>query len=334
VGDDPGASSGGTPGAGADAGSEATSSSSSSSSSGSPSDGGVPPIAPDAAPPLGCPAQCLPSAPAGWKGPSAVYDGAPATKPAACPALYSEKLVDGAHQALANIPAASCGCGAAEFTGAKCSIAVAYYPSNNCSDALPVGDFMSIPGKTCSATAGVYQSFKIDGPATLTRGTCAFPFPTKTVTPPTFDKVNVACALPQDVACADRVGCVATPTPDPPFTRLCIHRDGDESCPSLDYAVRFVTHKSIVEGRTCTGCTGTTSQGTCGTTFDLSSTANCSVATGPADLTLGVCRAITSSHINVADIAASGIVCSPAAGSATAGGTVTSAEPVTFCCNK
>src|SRR5687768_2028633 len=61
---------------------------SSSSSSGDPGDGSVPDISPDAAPPVGCAQDCLPPAPAGWKGPSAVYDGPTAGKPTECTGQY------------------------------------------------------------------------------------------------------------------------------------------------------------------------------------------------------------------------------------------------------
>jgi hypothetical protein len=188
---------------------------------------------------------------------------------------------------------------------------------------------VDVPATTCFAIDG--ESVKINS-VTLSRGSCTFVGPKVSGPAPTFDKENVACGLPQHAVCTMKAECVATPIPEQPFTRLCIHKAGDESCPSLDYTARFVAHTSTLDERTCT-CAGNPSGGACGDTVQGFKLAGCS-ATGAGEIPFsGVCFSGAVNHVNVAKLAPTGtITCTGTiAGSA---GTVKDTDPVTFCCNK
>jgi hypothetical protein len=306
-------------GAGADAGSD-----------GDDRDTRVPDIAPDAAPPLNCPLGCLPPAPPGWTGPSAVFDDVVTAKPNACPPLYTVREVDAFHGLQAT--AAVCSCGQAAFAGANCTV------TRECSDAdcSVAGDVdvIDIKATPCVAT-GVGAGCVIGGPVIM-RGTCSYPSPTSTVAPVTFDKVNLACGLPQNASCQNRADCVAAPIPEAPFTRLCLHAPGDVSCPSFDYAARLVTFERVVDDRACkfAGCTGATAGGACGTKFAISTSAQCAAAAAANNtLGFGACNAAGTGNVfNLRALAPTGITCS--AGAATAAGGAISDGAVTFCCTR
>ena len=289
-------------------------------------DGGVPPLAPDAAPSLGCPLGCLPPAPPGWIGPSAIYDGPTAGRPASCPPVYvQEEIVAGEDVTAAP---ADCSCGAPTFTGTRCDATASFFTSSDCST-TPVTVDVRIPGfNECLARAS-YSGVRVTA-ATFVPGTCSFPNPTKTVTEPSFGRSTIACGLAQKASCDGRPDCTASPSPEGGFTRLCIHREGEQSCPSLDYSVRLIAYRGTVDGRECTPCTGTPT-GTCGSSVKFSSNTGCSIEIGDAGKT-GACLPTTGPGIDLRALAASNLGCTPSGGTPT--GDVTASDPITFCCNK
>lgn len=301
--------------------------------SGSASDGGS--LAPDAAPPAFCPLGCLPPAPSGWIGPSATFEGSEAAKPAACPAPYTQ-LVAEAHQGVAAGPAA-CACGAQSLTGAKCEADIELHSTIDCNTAVPLlaGTVSSDgPCLTITNSNGLTDHMIVGTPILTTRGTCSYPNPTKTLPAKTFENVKVACGLPQNAACEGRSDCVASPVPSAPFTRLCIHKDGDEPCPSQDYANRVLAFKAVSDTRDCAGCTGTPSGGACGGSYGFTSPAGACATTAPTTDAILTCRTNpgVGANVNGRALAPTGIVCTATGGGPT--GEVTSTEPVTFCCNR
>lgn len=144
------------------------------------------------------------------------------------------------------------------------------------------------------------------------------------------------CGLPQVASCNTRPDCVASPVPAQPFTRLCIHKDGDVPCPSADYADKFVAFKSIDDKRTCTACgTPTPTGGACGTAWGVSgSDLACATQAAPSDKTIGTCYSYPGigTHVNIGAAAPSAGTCTPTGGQATETATLTA--PVTFCCNR
>ena len=293
----------------------------------------APPVSPDAAPPANCPAGCLPPAPSGWTGPSVTYDGPDATKPTACPSPYTQLELEANQNTTA--PAAVCDCGAASFTGAKCTANVELWGTTGCNiGATLLEGVASSAGACLTVTNGTRAGLLVSTPM-LDRGTCTFPAPTKTLPPPTFDKTELACGLAQPAACTGRADCVASPTPPSPFTRVCIHKDGDQPCPSADFSKRFVAFKSLTDTRTCTACSGATAGGACGTAWGFTNTAaQCGVVVPPTTHQAGACVSNpgVGAHVNIGAMAPSGITCSPTGGTPT--GTVVESEAVTFCCDR
>jgi hypothetical protein len=337
VGDDPGTSTASADGATSSSTSSSSSGQTTSSSSGAttssssgatPDDSGVPPLDPDAAPSLGCPLGCLPPAPMGWVGPSAVYDGTTGGKPAACPAPYTQKEVDG-HSGAA-VGTTTCDCGAGSNSGAKCTVTASQYTSTDCSGgATATATFTGGP-KTCVNRANIGGSYNLAAPV-LSGGTCTYGGANVTGPAPTFTKEHVACGLPQYAACTGNASCVASPTPDQPYTRLCIHKDGEESCPSLDYKERFVTYKTLTDDRACS-CTGSPVGGACGTAIDNYKGTGCAGGT-PLPSTTSNCMSGGVSSSLLDGVTVSGVTCGAGSMSG-ATGTVKEVDAITFCCNK
>lgn len=287
---------------------------------------------PDAAPPAGCPTGCLPPAPVGWTGPSATYDGAESGKPKDCPTTYTEKRVE-AHQGMTATPAV-CECGAGTVSGRFCSADVITYVA---------GCNMGGASKqtTLTTTVGCYTTV-VSGPAfyevttpVLTAGTCNFANAKTTLPPPSFQKVDVACGLAQTTACENRADCVAAPFPEQPYGRLCIHKDGEVACPSLDYATRFVSYKKLEDTRACTTCTATPAGAGCGSKWgNRFKIQDCGNALPPAnDKDAEGCYAYNGpgTIVDIVSMKPGDATCTATGGAAS--GTASSAEPVTFCCN-
>jgi hypothetical protein len=309
VGDDPVAGSG--PGSGTDAGVT-------DAPPGEVEAGG---LAADAAPSLHCPLGCLPPAPEGWTGPNAVFDGPTANKPSACPKDYTNKALEG-HDGI-DVPAATCACGAPSFQGGSCSFKMYRYNASACGGGIASTVDVSTVANKCETVTAPSAIVRFP---TLVPGTCTFGASAAPSGPPvTFGKVALSCGLPQVASCNDNPSCVATPLPEPPFTRLCIHQEGVRACPSQDYAVGFVTYTATSEARTCAGCSGTPT-GTCGDKYSVS-TAACAQKLLTADV--GVCNA--GAAYDLTDLGPT-LSCTPTAPSEP-GGTVTQTGPITFCCS-
>ncbi len=224
-------------------------------------------------------------------------------------------------------PPAVCSCGEPAFADQKCSVTVENWSTSACSGAAPPGKAEgTVPGNTCfeKRGTGAYIKF-LPG---VFSATCSFPSPTTTRPDPTYDRLNVACGLPQVGSCSGRPDCTATPLPEAPFGRLCIHKDGDVACPSEDYAARFLAYRGVVDERSCTPCTGK-ARGTCGTSPKVSSSDIC--ASGNVDAQVGACQT-AGSFLNIAGMGVVSAACE-AQGGAPAG-QVTDKDPITFCCNR
>jgi hypothetical protein len=290
---------------------------------------GPPTLDPDAAPPAGCPDGCLPPAPAGWTGPSATYDGLPGGLPTDCPAPYTVKQLD-AHVGM-TVPPATCDCGPPTITGRRCNADVTTYANGSCTLGITFVGTATSAG-SCLTTVGTNPGYAVLTP-TLTAGTCTYPSLSTTLPPPVFGTVQSACGLPQAMACGDRADCTTTPVPGAPYTRVCIFKDGDVSCPSGDYAQRFVAHKAFDEKRACSACSATPTGGTCGTQWGESGNQLQCASQAPFDKMVGTCYPHTAGKlVNIGAMGPSPGTCTPTGGAPT--GTATSIDPVTFCCNR
>jgi len=145
-------------------------------------------------------------------------------------------------------------------------------------------------------------------------------------------RVDVICGLPQLAVCTGRADCAVSPVPDAPFTRLCIHKPGNESCPSADYAKRFVVYTSVNDARDCSACTGTTIDGGCGKNWGTGAT--CDTTNPPVAHTIRTCVDPSTEGyvVNLAAMGPKDIGCVATGGEPI--GTVTNEDAVTICCNK
>jgi hypothetical protein len=292
--------------------------------------GGGPELAPDAAASLGCPLGCLPPAPMGWTGPSAVFNDPGAAVPAPpCPSqLYVQREVE-AHQAIEADPAV-CTCAAGAASAVKCTAKVGLYTSNNCSTGLTETVF-DIPGPTlCIDRTASQLSMKVPKP--VLSGTCTFGAAAKTAAPAKLIGTDVACGLStQGTSCADRPECTAAPPPEAPFTRLCIHTNADALCPSADYGVRILAYRNVDDVRACGACGGAPT-GKCGNAFGLKGSCNAGGTGVAAAKTFDTCHVpSTELGVTVAGATPEEVACP---GTSAPTGAATLIEPVTFCCNK
>lgn len=223
-------------------------------------------------------------------------------------------------------PSAVCSCGDPAFVDQKCSVSVEQWSTSACSGGALGKVEGTVPGNTCleKRGSGAYIKF-LPG---VFSATCSFPSPATTRPDPTYERLNVACGLPQVGSCSGRPDCTATPLPDAPFGRLCIHKDGDVACPSEDYAARFLAYRGVVDERSCTPCTGK-ARGTCGTSPKVSSSDIC--MTGNVDAQVGACQT-AGQFLNIAGMGVASAACE-AQGGAPAG-QATDKDPITFCCNR
>lgn len=271
-----------------------------------------------------CPLGCLPIAPEGWTGPSAVYDGAPRPSPPPCGGVYT--LAEVVRFGLGETEEGTCGCSSSTPENAGCAVELSYWPSNDCSGPPSVSTFLG--NAPCRGVSGLGNSRRASL-ATPT-GSCSTPTVKSTTPPPNLQREVASCGLSQAASCPERPDCTATPLPLPePFNRLCIHRDGDVACPHPDYAVRSVVYE-VVDTRECT-CKTELEVDCASAGLGVHPTSECSSAPPPR-LTAGECHMGNGVFLKpVPSPLASPTKCVVTAEKT---GAVTGAAPVTFCCSK
>lgn len=283
-------------------------------------------------PSKGCPKDCLPVAPAGWKGPSAFYDGPAATKPTSCPTGYTEMEAE-AHQGM-TAAAASCDCGAFKITGRRCTATFLTYTNAGCT----AGEMALAKLSGCSTNGdldiGVH--YKLSVPV-ATNGTCSYPNAKTTAPAPAYAKVNVTCSFKTPTVCSpERSDCVATPPPsDAAFGRLCIFKEGPAQCASEDYPAKFTAYKNVSDTRSCTACAGTANAATCGSQYGFrGSELDCPNAPAPTTHNTNACYTWGGGGkvIDTLGFQPLSGTCALNAPS-TPTGTATSIDEVTYCCN-
>lgn len=288
-------------------------------------DGGT--LASDAAAARFCPIGCLAPAPAGWMGPSAVLDREGIVTPLpACPPAYPQREVE-AQEPVADA-GAQCSCVATPAT-CRHDVELVASPQTACSGAgtkLTPGKVDYDGGSSCQVLEipPLANSMTIDPTPKLVLG-CTVqttaPLPAKSLVRASV----VACGLPQQGACAveNRTDCIGAPTPSP-FGRLCIHKAGDEKCPSADYAVRKVVYRAIRDDRACS-CERT---GSCAPGGAAAFGAGaCSPSGG---LAAGFCLSVMPGAVLVrSDTKPIGAGCPPKLA-----GALVQEGPETFCCSK
>lgn len=289
-------------------------------------------VEPDAGPPLGCPTGCQAPVPAGWKGPSAVYDDVESTKPTSCPSSYAQRDFDSLFQGASGAPA-TCDCGTPSITNRKCTSTVVTYSDGACT----TGENAIGKVAGCFVTASdVGIRYKVTA-GSFSAGTCGYPNAKTTTPPPTYTKVNAVCTQPTSDVCPMKAECVVAPVPEQPYGHLCIYKDGNSACPNKDYGnKRFVAHKKITDSRACSACAGTASAGSCGTTWgNRASEGLCTSLPAPTDKTVDTCYVYNGSGtvVDTGAMQPSAGSCTTAGGAPTGTVSVAAADAVTFCCN-
>ncbi len=288
------------------------------------------------------------SIPSGWQGPVALYTGDAAKNPPPCDVTGSYQTAVLSRFLDPSVPAqCQCSCGAA--SGVTCGAPRAnLYSVASCGAGTSVGlDFAAgnfNPGDcvhfTQPADAGTFTSVSanVPSPVQATGGSCAASKVQVTKPSPWKDKA-VACALPSSGWKAG--GCnasqVCVPPPPSGFANTCIYKTGDVACPSTGL---FSTKKVVYDNspasdtRDCTACTCGAPSGNCSGTVDLWSTATCSGNPDTSVDLAGNCKPFASTNTLYSrytiDSAQPNVKCASGGGQPT--GSVTGANPTTFCC--
>jgi hypothetical protein len=212
--------------------------------------------------------RCAPAVPRGWSGPALFYRGPTSAMAPSCPAGTS--VVSEANAGLVAPPAVCTPCDCSVPSGGTCGAATATsYDSQVCDGGVEAQlsgagcKSFSVGDKTNSALGAVI-------PVTSPGACEVVGTATATLPEPSWSERTLLCALGAlGGGCAAGEVCVAAPAA--PFEALvCIHRAGEEPCPSGPYATPFVTFSGWQEGRSCTPCgCGTPAGATCGGTTKI-----------------------------------------------------------------
>lgn len=224
------------------------------------------------------PCTCM-TIPAGWSGPRALDEYDPNTMAPACSGFYGAKSFAGnADLGPVTASCTPCTCGAQQ--GAKCGAHLSYYtnPCGSTSTGCGAEDF-ALNGGVCQGLgtgnggcAGRdVQSFQADG-LEQSVGSCTPSVSTPNGSVPAWTKAAVACApigAPPPDACD--AGQVCAPTPQAPFTHLCISNSGVQSCPTgTPFSQQFVYYTSLDDTRGCTQCSCGVPQNVCSSSGTVS----------------------------------------------------------------
>jgi hypothetical protein len=240
---------------------------------------------------------------------------------------------------LTDAPPATCSCGTPQAEGVTCSAIVRYYDNSACNTAtaLPVNDG-SVTTGACKAvwSSGSFPSHTFMNLQALSPNTtgarCTFPSATNAVPALKPKTVQLACSVPAPAACVGRSDCVETPPASAPFERLCIYKAGLEQCPSADYPHAIVAYKSIEDTRECSPCGANLSPGSCTGQWGFSTSAQCA-AQSLTGKVAGTCYTKqVGAQININALGPNASCTFTGGGEAR--GEVSSAEPITFCCNR
>lgn len=269
---------------------------------------------------------CVDDVPGSWNGPVALYDGATANEPAACPQPFTTKAYEG-HSGIIATPA-------------TCSACSCDTPIPTCSaGSLALGDTL-----TCANTVGtvVQPAPGQCGSIAAPPGTLAYSAPTPTGTsancnpsggaatlpPPAWQGAGLACTgggiglgCPPSQACAPKA-------PAPFQSGLCVWKSGDASCPA-GFGQKHTFSNGIIDSRHCESCSCGAPAVSCAATSTLYKNGNC---TGPSIDVPNDGSCVADSGSTSVKLAVSGTSsCVPGGGQAL--GMITeNAQKTTVCC--
>ncbi len=179
---------------------------------------------------------------------------------------------------------------------------------------------------SCATNLSNYAAFQ-GSPVPATGGTCAGS-PSNPTEPP-FGQYAQGCTGGVGGACTN--GVCATDA-----AKLCVAQAGSQTCPPGYATTRIVLDTQFSDGRTCSPCTCTTTQGTCTATIALYTDATCNgglIAKLPLDGTS--CLAPGASVVGGATVVTPGVPVGAGCsllGGGVPGGQVSPTAQVTVCC--
>lgn len=266
---------------------------------------------------------CIPDAPVGWSGPSAVYRGA--EPPPSCPATLPTIGVTASADLIA--PEADCGCECDDAQGYTCTNTVREQGQSDC--LLPIfnADSWTLDSGECQTMSTGSIVFGSTTPALDTAGASCAPNANEFVTEPSWGMNVQGCDVPEDAPSCDGGLCTATPTD--PYEAVCIHVEGDAMCPEGPYSEREVVYTGIADDRGCSECSCGEPAGTCnGNVYFQSTCGTLPVLyeSGPA----GGCIDVGQVPGAVSYSAQPDVTCAPSGGTPT--GAAEGTGPITLCC--
>ena len=192
-----------------------------------------------------CPATsvCAVALPAGWSGPVAVAAGSP---PPDCPSTYPDVALDLKDDVTFDPTECQCNCGPPTI---DCGPLYILW-RQGCGQPI-TADPVAVGPNQC-ATMTPKQSGMFGYFTETVQSPCA-PLSVVSTPEPVFDTSVRACGGAVDHGgCADTEVCL--PRPEPPFTDLCVFKEGDNPCPP-GYLDKSVHYAGVNDTRECTACT-------------------------------------------------------------------------------
>lgn len=282
---------------------------------------------------------CAEPIPDGWEGPVARFLGDEGIPD--CGGDYPYLEIEGyANLSAADAECSACSCD--EPTGVECAgPEIRFYASNQCLGAdelnfnLGDHDVCINFGSYGIDTNGMASDPIEPKPGT---GSCAPSGGEATLADPSWGTHMRACSGAGEAgSCGDAGSCV--PTPGNPFSAgVCIYQVGNASCPPGPYSQRNLYYQSYEDSRGCSDCDCGDASADCKGQIQVHYNDSCSNLRGTlgdpgnecVDIDDGGGYAPRSGKMIVSGIENGS--CPASGGVAT--GTVTTAEPLTFCCTQ
>jgi len=267
------------------------------------------------------------TAPGGWNGPVALFEGASAQDPGCSGDFPGDEYMG--HQGLVPEPAmcSQCTCAAPNV---NCVLSPIAFGDATCGAAYNIefpanaGQCMgiSVPAMTMGASA--------DAPMAFPSGACTASNVTVTRPPPSWQNVGRTCSAVAEGKGCPSSGASCVPKPQAPFASgLCVYRSGNLPCPA-GFSQKHVFDDGVNDNRDCSPCQCGSPSATCTATTSIYNGANCGGspnATVPND---GSCAAVSGGGSMKATV--SSTVSCPASGGQPTGSISAGFKKTTVCC--
>lgn len=286
-----------------------------------------------------CSGICASTAPSGWFGPGAFYDGPSDAAAPPCTAPYTYNPFTQFSTLQPQPATCQCACGSLDAGCSNPTITV--YDDNVCRNECSAA---AVPSSCTTVCASSGQSAIVTTPPAALAPSCGAPSSTMTSAPqPTWSRQGEACGLPggtsfADAGCASGSVCAA----DPPMGFfLCIWKQGDLVCPAtgpyqLLYQYYASTDYLDTRGCSATNCTCTPANAGC-QLVGVSGFGSAGCPGTPsmlANLDAGACNGNLPTIVSMTSSVTSSGSCSTG-GTASPTGTVSQGTPTwTVCCTQ